>query len=98
MDFRKGEAADTATPRQHSLDPASVGQVLRGGPADAHDIEAFWQAISLPAAARTARYGNLPQRSTFPLGVQKDNPMNTIVYIVGLVVIVGVVLAFLGLR
>jgi hypothetical protein len=27
-----------------------------GAPADAHDIEAFWQAISLQAAARTARY------------------------------------------
>jgi hypothetical protein len=38
----------------------SVVQVLRSGPADAHDVEAFWQAISLQAAARTARYANRP--------------------------------------
>jgi len=34
----------------------SVAQVLRGGPAAAHDVEAFWQAISLQAAARTAAF------------------------------------------
>ena len=59
MHYKRAETISTARhPRSldPGLDPASVGQVLRGGPADAQDIEAFSQAISLQAAARTARY------------------------------------------
>ena len=59
MHYKRAETIGTARhPRSldPGLDPASVGQVLRGGPADAQDIEAFSQAISLQAAARTARY------------------------------------------
>jgi hypothetical protein len=55
MHYKRAETIGTA-PHPRSLDPASVGQVLRGGPADAQDIEAFSQTISLQAAARTARY------------------------------------------
>jgi hypothetical protein len=54
MHYKRAETIDTTAPHSRSHDPAS--QVLRGGPADAHDIEPFWQAISLQAAARTARY------------------------------------------
>jgi hypothetical protein len=55
MHYKRAETIGTA-PHPRSLDPMSVAQVLHGGPADAHDVEAFWQAISLQAAARTARY------------------------------------------
>jgi hypothetical protein len=55
MHYKRAETTGTAR-HPRSLDPASGGQVLRGGPADAQDIEAFAQAISLQAAARTARY------------------------------------------
>jgi hypothetical protein len=44
MHYKRAETIGTTAPHPRSLDPASVGQVLRGGPADAHDIEAFWQA------------------------------------------------------
>ena len=54
MDYRRGEAVNTAKPRPNRLDPASESQVLRGRPLD--DLEAFKQAISLQAAARAARY------------------------------------------
>jgi hypothetical protein len=53
--------------------------------------------INPPGAHRSAT-GTFPNVRRFPFGVQKENPMNTIVYIVGLVVIIGAVLAFLGLR
>jgi hypothetical protein len=56
MHHKRAETIGTTAPQPHSFDPASVGQVPRGGPADTHGIEAFWQAISLQAAARTARY------------------------------------------
>jgi len=56
MHYKRAETIGTVAPHPRSLDPASVGQVLRGAPTDARDIEAFWQAISLQAAARTARY------------------------------------------
>jgi hypothetical protein len=56
MPYTRAETIGTTAPHPLSLDPASVSQVLRGGPAVAHDVEAFWQAISLQAAARTARY------------------------------------------
>jgi hypothetical protein len=56
MDHQRGEAVDTTTARQHSLDQASESKVLRGRPLDRHDIEAFTQAISRQAAARAARY------------------------------------------
>jgi hypothetical protein len=56
MHYKRAETIGTEAPHPRSLDPASVSQVLRGAPADAHDIEAFWQAISFQAAARTARY------------------------------------------
>jgi len=55
MHYKRAEAIGTTAP-QRSLDPASVGQVLRGRPSDTHDIEAFGEAISLQAAARAARY------------------------------------------
>jgi hypothetical protein len=55
MHYKRAETIGTA-PHPRSLDPMSVAQVLHGGPADAHDVGAFWQAISLQAAARTARY------------------------------------------
>ncbi len=56
MHYKRAETIGTTAPQPLSLDSASVGPVLRGGPADTHDMEAFWQAISLQAAARTARY------------------------------------------
>jgi hypothetical protein len=56
MHYKRAETIGTEAPHPRSLDPASVSQVLRGAPADAHDIEAFWQTISLQAAARAARY------------------------------------------
>ena len=54
MHYKRAETIGTKAPHSRSHDPAS--QVLRGGSAEAHDIETFWQAISLQAAARTARY------------------------------------------
>jgi hypothetical protein len=56
MHYKRAETIGTAAPHPRNLDPASVGRVRRDGPADAHDIETFWQAISLQAAARAARY------------------------------------------
>jgi hypothetical protein len=56
MHYKRAEAIGTTAPHQRSLDPASVGQVLRGRPSDTHDIEAFGEAISLQAATRAARY------------------------------------------
>jgi hypothetical protein len=56
MHYKRAETISTAAPHPRSLDPVSVGQVLRGGPTDAQHIEGFWQAISLQAAARTAKY------------------------------------------
>jgi hypothetical protein len=58
MHYKRAETIGTTAPHPRSLDPASVGQALRGGPGDAHDIEAFWQAISLQAAARAATFAN----------------------------------------
>jgi hypothetical protein len=55
MHYKMAETIDM-TPHPRSLDPMSAAQVLRGGPSDAHDVEAFWQAISRQAAARAARY------------------------------------------
>jgi hypothetical protein len=56
MHYKRAETIGTAAPHPRNLDPASVGRVRRDGPANAHDIETFWQAISLQAAARAARY------------------------------------------
>jgi hypothetical protein len=51
-----------------------------------------------PAWTHRSAAGTFPNVRRFSFGLLKENPMNTIIYIVGLVVIVGVVLAFLGLR
>jgi len=56
MLYKRAEAIGTTAPRQHSLDPVSVGQALRGRSWDTHDIEAFGEAISLQAAARAATF------------------------------------------
>ena len=56
MPYTRAETIGKTAPRPPRLDPASVGQVPRGEPADTYHVEAFWQAISHQAAARTARY------------------------------------------
>jgi hypothetical protein len=53
MHYKIAETIGMA-PHPRSRDPMSAAQVLRGGPSDAHDVEAFWQAISRQAAARYA--------------------------------------------
>jgi hypothetical protein len=55
MHYKRAETIGTAA-QPRSFDPMSVAQGLRGGPADARDVEAFWQAISLQAAARAAAF------------------------------------------
>jgi hypothetical protein len=56
MPYTRAETIGKTAPRPPRLDPASVGQVPRGETADSYHVEAFWQAISHQAAARTARY------------------------------------------
>jgi hypothetical protein len=56
MPYTRAETIGKTAPRPPRLDPASVGQVPRGEPANTYHVEAFWQAISHQAAARTARY------------------------------------------
>jgi hypothetical protein len=56
MHYERAETIGTTAPHPRSHDPASLGQVLRDGSADTHEFEAFWQAISVQAAARSARY------------------------------------------
>jgi hypothetical protein len=79
MHYKRAETIGTA-PHPRSLDPASVGQVLRGGPADAQDIEAFLQAISVQAAARTARYAegsaaiSEAAGAFHTIGIQQEKP------------------------
>jgi hypothetical protein len=41
MHYKRAETIGTA-PHPGNLDPMSVAQVLRGGPMDAHDVEAFY--------------------------------------------------------
>jgi hypothetical protein len=55
MHYKRAETIGTAA-QPRSFDPMSVAQGLRGGPADVRDVEAFWQAISLQAAARAAAF------------------------------------------
>jgi hypothetical protein len=57
MHYKRAEAIGTTAPHQRRLDPASVGQALRGRPSDTHDFEAFREALSLQAAARAATFG-----------------------------------------
>jgi hypothetical protein len=56
MPYTRAETIGKTAPRPPRFDPASVGQVPRGEPTDTYGVEAFWQAISHQAAARTARY------------------------------------------
>jgi hypothetical protein len=55
------------------------------------------------AVAKCATYGNLPPAFNVSFTFWRTpslggHPMNTIIYIVGLVVIIGLVLSFLGFR
>jgi hypothetical protein len=53
------ERAGTVSAVRQPLSPdeTSTRQVVDGGHADAHVVDAFWESISLQAAARTARRG-----------------------------------------
>jgi hypothetical protein len=55
MHYKRAETISMA-PYPRSLGPMSGPHVLRGVSVDAHDVEAFWQAISLQAAVRTAAF------------------------------------------
>src|SRR5882757_8041915 len=68
MPYTRAETIGKTAPRPPRLDPASVGQVPRGEPADTYHVEAFWQAISHQAAARTARYGEASPASSEEAG------------------------------
>ena len=50
MRYKRTEPIGNAEPR--GLDPVPAAQVTNGRPSDTHDTEAFWESISLQAAAR----------------------------------------------
>jgi hypothetical protein len=54
MHYKRAEPIAATAPC--GLDPAPPRQVLPSRPSGAHDVDAFWEAISLQAAARTAAF------------------------------------------
>ena len=60
--------------------------------------------VSRPTTNRSAglQCQHSPQcilnKPVIPTNTLKENPMNTVIYIVGLVVVIGLVLSFFGLR
>jgi hypothetical protein len=54
MHYRRAEPIGATA--SFGLDPAAPGQVFPDRSSGTHDVDAFWEAISLQAAARTAAF------------------------------------------
>ena len=66
MHYKRTEPIGTTAPR--GLDPGPAAQFISGRPSETHDTEAFWESISLQAAARAEAFAMAPTPGTQPQG------------------------------